>query len=145
MDKIIESLDEDIAQLIRDKNLLIAIPIGVRLLVRTSIQTFKRYVRVPLPPGRERASSSWTCEVNDIDTIVTITVINHYSFQCMLWGQEKSSIQTRKYERDPTSISRITIKFSDVKTWKLWTLDDAPLTINYEYLTRTYKKLAFGR
>jgi hypothetical protein len=37
------------------------------------------------------------------------------------------------------------IPISCVIKWREWTVKDAPLTSNYEYLSEAYKALAFGR
>lgn len=43
----------------------------------------------------------------------------------------------------PSSFEPLHIRIHKILNWKLWTPEDAPLTLNYHYISDEYKAIAF--
>ena len=113
--------DSRIAELLRGLEVLKDIPIGEMLYVRAS--SYRK----------------------ELDLVVTPEIINLDSIRCILWAQEKRTWLTERIvDGTRGTESKLAIKFTDIKTWKRWTPDDAAFTINHEYQTPAYKRLAYG-
>lgn len=110
-----------IAELLRGLEVLKDIPIGEMLYVRASIYR------------------------QELDLVVTPEKVNLDSVRCILWTQEKRNWNTERILNGTRGMeSKLAIKFTDIKTWKRWTPDDAAFTINHEYQTPAYKRLAYS-
>jgi len=127
--RMLDLFDKEIKALYQAKENLLNIPIGRMLLVRTSMSI--------------ETNEAFQYKMSEVDLVVTPYKINQYSIRCILWGQEKLSYNISKILRNSNEESKIVLKLTDIITWKLWTPEDAPLTINYKYLTPPYKRLAF--
>jgi hypothetical protein len=121
--KVLDNLDAEIVALIAARGHAAVLPIGVMLYVK---------------------ASTWTGSKKEITgMIITAITINKDSVRCILWGQEKSNYFIESIVEDRVE-GKIPLRFTDIKAWKQWEPKDAALSVNFEYLTPAYKRMAFG-
>lgn len=71
--------------------------------------------------------------------------LDDISYHCLVYAVEWDGISSgdpSSYYTDPY-MEKISIR--DIKKWKSFKRKDAPLTINWKYLSPAYKKIYFGR
>jgi hypothetical protein len=127
--KMIAKFNKRISDLHRAQDVLEVLPMGAMLYIRASVR-----IRLRVLPGHVS---------RDTDLVVTGSTLNADSVQCILWSMEYESWLTDRMKSDMLE-SKIAIKFTEIKSWRLWTPEDAALTVNHLYQTVPYKKLAYG-
>lgn len=128
--RTLDKIDKKIVDLYKAKELIQVLPVGVMLLLRASVTV-------------DADKFGHTGGVHEIDLVVTIKTINEDSVRCILWTQERSSWETRQIIKDRGDGMR-PIKLTHINQWRKWTQKDSALTINHEFQSKAYKRLAYG-
>jgi len=127
--RALDKIDLAIAGLQHSKDIVQRIQVGTMLFARALVdvndgKNIHRYV----------------CK--KIDVVITPITINKDSLRCILWAQEFSNDATNNMSQSRAQ-SMILLNFSSIRLFRPWCFEDAPLTINYEYMTPAYRKFAF--